>query len=83
MILPLVGNIPEDKFCYEVHVYTGIKANSETDSNVHMVVAGTNSDTGILKVADGQRKVLNIEPQYLNIQLALYSYNLYFFNLLQ
>ena len=57
-MLPLVDNYADDKYKYEVHVYTGVKARSGTDSKVSFVLAGTQADTGIRKMEDGERQVL-------------------------
>ena len=56
-MLPLVDNYDEDKYEYELHVYTGVKAKSGTDSRIGFVLAGSESDTGIRKLADGKRQV--------------------------
>ena len=56
-VLPLVDNYDEDKYEYELHVYTGVKAKSGTDSRIGFVLAGSESDTGIRKLADGKRQV--------------------------
>ena len=55
-ILPLLDNDATDEFVYEVHVYTGLKSNSGTDSKVSLIVAGTVSDSGIRKLEDGVRE---------------------------
>ena len=39
-----------------MHVYTGAKANAGTDSRVNFVIAGTEADTGVLRLDDGARK---------------------------
>ena len=56
-MLPLADNLESDEYKYEVHVYTGTKKHSGTTSNIKFVVAGTEGDTGIRKLQDGQRKV--------------------------
>ena len=61
MILPLADNCKDDVFLYEVHVHTGFKSHSGTKSKVSMILSGTESDTGIRKLSDGQRQVcLNV-----------------------
>ena len=55
-ILPLGDNYAHDKYKYEVHVYTGVKANAGTDSNVKIFIAGTESDTGRRVLCDEIRK---------------------------
>ena len=57
-VLPLAGMGTENgMYSYEIHVYTGFKKNSETDSNISLVVIGTEGDSGVLKLTDGERKV--------------------------
>ena len=51
-----MSNYDDDEHEYEVHVYTGNKPHSGTDSNVRLVVAGTEGDTGARKLSDGKRK---------------------------
>ena len=58
MILPLVDNNPKDEYKYEIHIYTGLNSNAGTDSSVSMVLAGTDSDTGMRVLKDGKRKVV-------------------------
>lgn len=57
MVLPLVDNFDTDTYQYEVHVYTGFRQNAETDSNIKIVMAGTEADSGVRPLNDGQRKV--------------------------
>ena len=56
-VLPLDDNFSEDDICYEVHVYTGFHSKSGTDSNVFLVVAGTECDSGIRRLTTVGRKV--------------------------
>ena len=51
-----MDNDETDEFVYEVHVYTGLKSNSGTESKVSVIVAGTVSDSGIRKLEDGVRE---------------------------
>ncbi len=55
--LPLLDNYTDDKYLYEVHVYTGLKGSSSTDSKVMFIVNGSHIGTGIRKMEDGIRKV--------------------------
>ncbi|CAD5125453.1 DgyrCDS13672 [Dimorphilus gyrociliatus] len=48
---PLVDNHEEDKFEYEVHVFTGNKRKAATTSHVYMIVYGTDADTGRRRLA--------------------------------
>ena len=56
-MLPLVDNHAEDEFEYEIYVYTSMTSRAGTNSNVYLVVAGTEDDTGTRALNDGQRKV--------------------------
>ena len=53
-----MSNHSSDPHSYEVHVYTGLKSNSGTDSNINLIVAGSESDSGVRELSDGVRKVL-------------------------
>ena len=57
MPLPLLDNQPIHKCEYEVHVYTGSKKHSETDSHVYLHLQGELDDSGERWLEDGQRKV--------------------------
>ena len=57
MPLPINDNGPDDKYLYEVHVFTGTKKHAETDSKVYMEMVGADEDTGTLCLEDGVRKV--------------------------
>lgn len=48
----------EDEHIYEVHIFTGNVRNGGTDANVSLVIAGTESDTGVRLLVDGERKVI-------------------------
>ena len=56
-VLPLVDNVKDDSYGYEVHVYTGLKTNAGTTSKVDFILAGTEGDTGTRLMEDCQRKV--------------------------
>ena len=51
-------NHSSDPHSYEIHVYTGLKSNSGTDSVITMIVAGSESDSGVRVLNDGIRKVI-------------------------
>ena len=59
-ILPLVDNYADDAYRYEVHVYTGLRSGAGTDSKISMIVAGTESDSGVRRLDDGLRKVRHL-----------------------
>ena len=50
-------DLEKGMYAYEIHVYTGFKKHSETDSNISLVVIGTEGDSGVMKLTDGERKV--------------------------
>ena len=56
-MLALADNDPEDEHAYEVHVYTGLSGHAETESRVSLIVAGSESDSGVRRLHDGCRKV--------------------------
>ena len=47
----------DDKYQFEMHVYTGFKNKGVTKSNIHFVLAGTQADTGVRPLKDGIREV--------------------------
>ena len=51
-VLPLADNFIQDTYKYEIHVYTGVKPNAGTDSNIKFVIAGTECDTGRRVLSD-------------------------------
>ena len=69
-MLPLADNYPEDEFEYELHVHTGLALGSGTKSNVFFRIYGTEAETGVRRLDDKIRQVLEIceimnSPQYL------------------
>ncbi len=52
-----MSNGPYSHYKYEVHVYTGFKKKSETDSKIFFVLSGTKGDTGVRRLDDGVRNV--------------------------
>ena len=55
--LPLIDNVDEDTFEYQIHVYTGQKSNAGTRSNVYFQLFGEDADTGVRRLEDGMREV--------------------------
>ena len=55
--LPLIDNHPDAQYGYEIHIYTGFKGESGTESNVKLTLVGEHGDTGIRWMTDGKRKV--------------------------
>lgn len=56
-MLPLADNFSEDRYGYELHVFTGLKPHAGTKSKVSFVIAGTKADTGVRLIDDGERQV--------------------------
>ena len=48
---------PRHEFMYEITVFTGSRFDAETESNVHMVLTGDESETKIVQLKDEKRKV--------------------------
>ena len=55
--LPLIDNYPGDQVQYEIHVYTGMKNKSGTQSRIYIHIYGTEGRTGIRALNDGARHV--------------------------
>lgn len=55
--IPLEDNLPSDKYHYQLAVYTGIRKNAGTDSQVRFILSGDEADTGVRRLYDGKRKV--------------------------
>ena len=62
-VLPLIDNLDDDKFSYELHVYTGFHNKGITKSNISLVIAGTEGDTGVRPLKDGVRQVCEYYKQ--------------------
>jgi len=56
-VTPLPDNDPEDKYLYEVVVYTGMRKNAGTDSKVHIILSGEFDETDVRILEDSKRKV--------------------------
>ncbi|XP_071550461.1 LOW QUALITY PROTEIN: polycystin-1-like protein 2 [Panulirus ornatus] len=54
---PLPDNRVEDKYLYEVLVFTGNKKEAQTDSNVYFVLSGSEDETAVRGLCDGQRNI--------------------------
>ena len=42
---------------YEIHVFTGFKKHASTDSMISCIVIGTDDESGVIHLNDGERKV--------------------------
>ena len=51
----LKDNLMMDKYFYLISVYTGLRKNSGTRSNISFVLAGDSGDTGVRQLTDGKR----------------------------
>ena len=54
---PLEDNLPTDNYHYQVSVYTGLKKDAGTKSNVSFIISGEVHDTGVRRMFDGKRQV--------------------------
>ncbi|XP_042202967.1 polycystic kidney disease protein 1-like 2 [Homarus americanus] len=55
-VSPLPDNKVEDKYLYEMLVFTGNKKEAQTDSNVSFILTGENEDTPVRCLADDQQR---------------------------
>ena len=51
----MVDNHPENGYYYKVTVYTGLRRNAGTKSNVCFILSGDFGDTGVRILSDGKR----------------------------
>ena len=54
----MVDNGKDDKYHYQILVFTGNRRNAGTKSKVHFIVAGDDDETRVRTFADPQRKIL-------------------------
>ena len=59
-VLPLIGNIADTGYEYEVHIYTGFKRHSETDSKVHINIFGAYGSTGNRELTDVEKRKVGV-----------------------
>ncbi|XP_052262941.1 uncharacterized protein LOC127866462 [Dreissena polymorpha] len=52
---PLEDNLPTDNYHYQLSVYTGMKKDAATKSNVSFIISGEERDTGVRRLFDGKR----------------------------
>nr|XP_002732126.1 PREDICTED: polycystic kidney disease protein 1-like 2-like [Saccoglossus kowalevskii] len=57
-VAPLLDNEPNDKYLYEVVVFTGRRKGGGTDSKVGFILSGDNDETDVRMLSDEQRKIL-------------------------
>jgi hypothetical protein len=53
---PLLDNEPNDKYLYEISVFTGDKEGASTDSKVFMILSGDEDETTVRALHDPKRK---------------------------
>ncbi|GAB6020442.1 polycystic kidney disease 1-like 2 [Chamberlinius hualienensis] len=54
---PLPDNLTEDKYLYEILVFTGSQRNAGTDSKVFFILSGDDDESEVRHFADDQRKI--------------------------
>ncbi|CAF4269046.1 unnamed protein product, partial [Adineta steineri] len=57
-VTPLPDNHQSDEYVYEIIVFTGQRKDAGTNSNVHFVIHGDESETHVRTLADPHRKIL-------------------------
>ena len=55
---PLLDNVPQDKYLYELVFFTGSRKNAGTSAKVHMVISGEKGETEPRLIYDDKRAVL-------------------------
>ncbi|XP_047143817.1 uncharacterized protein LOC101238025 isoform X3 [Hydra vulgaris] len=55
-VCPLLDNLPEDKYLYEIVVNTGNRRNAGTKSNIFFTVTGDVTDSGVRHLKDPERE---------------------------
>ncbi|XP_047143853.2 uncharacterized protein LOC100207051 isoform X2 [Hydra vulgaris] len=55
-VCPLLDNLPEDNYLYQIIVNTGNRRNAGTKSNIFFTVTGENNDSGIRRLKDSERE---------------------------
>ncbi|CAF1600363.1 unnamed protein product, partial [Didymodactylos carnosus] len=56
-VAPLADNHPNDKYYYQIIVFTGHRRNARTKSKVYLIVSGDNDHTDIRPLDDSKRKI--------------------------
>lgn len=74
---PLPDNMSEDKYLYEMLVFTGNKKEAQTDSTVQFVLSGDYGDTDIRTFGDDQRKIFRKDSVDVFV-MACEKYVIYF-----
>ncbi|XP_023225224.1 uncharacterized protein LOC111626157 [Centruroides sculpturatus] len=54
---PLPDNDPQDRYLYEMTVFTGDKDAAATDSQVHFILSGEDDETSVRTFGDSKRKI--------------------------
>ncbi|CAF1178747.1 unnamed protein product [Adineta steineri] len=57
-VTPLPDNILNDKYYYQIIVFTGLRRDAGTESKVHFIISGDDEETGVRTFEDKHRKVL-------------------------
>ncbi|OWF47600.1 Polycystic kidney disease and receptor for egg jelly-related protein [Mizuhopecten yessoensis] len=69
---PLDDNLPTDNYHYQVTVQTGVRKLAATNSEVSFILSGEESDTGVRRLYDGQRKTF-VRGSIMNYILSVES----------
>ncbi|CAF2607106.1 unnamed protein product [Rotaria sp. Silwood2] len=51
---PLIDNLPIDNYYYLITIHTGVGKESGTTSNIHFIISGESSDSGMRQLTDGK-----------------------------
>ncbi|CAF4570593.1 unnamed protein product [Rotaria sp. Silwood1] len=57
-VTPLPDNLINDKYYYQIIVFTGFRKDAGTKSKVHFVISGDDEETGVRTFEDPHRKIL-------------------------
>ena len=56
-VTPLSDNVAEERYLYQVTVFTGMRGSAGTRSRISLLVSGDRDDTGVRRLTDGKTKV--------------------------
>ena len=56
-MIPLADNQKNDKYLYEIIVYTGNKKQAQTDSMVQFIVSGDHGETNVRTFSSGKKDI--------------------------
>ena len=74
---PLVDNLPNDSYYYLMSVQTGVGKDTGTTSKIGFVLSGESADSGVRKLSDDKRRVINrvylVKRSFLSLYLFSHS----------